>query len=393
MFDVIISGAGPSGSKCAEILAKNGFKTALIERDTNWRKPCGGGLSLRLFKYYPQLRKLNLPDKHSLVMYSADYHKLKYKYERSEEYSVVVDRLKFDNLIREVAVDAGAELFDKNISFDFITKNQQKIGIRTKSPSGIKEYLGKILIIADGMSSKLASKSGLRNRWKTKDLGIAKCAIMEGENSLDFNTVYFFYKPYYGYGWIFPIDEKRFNIGCITFYEDNFSYNINQVYMEFINESKVKKYLSGSDYRTIWLGAYPEPSLGVLENSLYGNNIMIIGDAAGFSSPISGEGIHASVVSGNIAAETAIRALEKEDYSEKTLKLYKSHQNIKKIIRNFRLKRSMADFFYENKGQNLNTILKLAENDTKFRKMVTDTFLFNVIPPKEFFSIVKNNIS
>ncbi len=42
MFDVIISGAGPAGSKCAEILAKVGYKTALIEKDTSWRKPCGG---------------------------------------------------------------------------------------------------------------------------------------------------------------------------------------------------------------------------------------------------------------------------------------------------------------------------------------------------------------
>ena len=37
MYDVIISGAGPAGSKCAEIFAKTGFKVALIEKDVNWR--------------------------------------------------------------------------------------------------------------------------------------------------------------------------------------------------------------------------------------------------------------------------------------------------------------------------------------------------------------------
>ncbi|GAI59715.1 unnamed protein product, partial [marine sediment metagenome] len=61
MFDVVISGAGPAGSKCAQVLAERGFDVALIEKDINWRKPCGGAVSSRIFKYYPQLRKLNYP--------------------------------------------------------------------------------------------------------------------------------------------------------------------------------------------------------------------------------------------------------------------------------------------------------------------------------------------
>ena len=62
MFDVVISGAGP-GCKSAEILAEAGFKVALLEKDTNWRKPYGGAVSSRIFKYYPELRK-------------HDYHKI-----------------------------------------------------------------------------------------------------------------------------------------------------------------------------------------------------------------------------------------------------------------------------------------------------------------------------
>ncbi|MFX0041732.1 MAG: NAD(P)/FAD-dependent oxidoreductase [Candidatus Hodarchaeota archaeon] len=390
MYDVIISGAGPSGSKCAEILAKHGFKVALIEKNTNWRKPCGGGCSLRFYKYYPQLRKLNMIDKHSIAMYSADYSKFQYTYENYNDYSFVMDRLELDNFIRDIAIDAGAELFDNNISFDFIYKNQQKIGIKTKSPGGTKEYFGKIMIVADGMSSKLANKSGIRPNWKTKDLGIAKCAILEGNYSLDINTVNFYFRPYMGYGWIFPIDERRFNIGICTFYEDNFKYNVNYLFKEFINEPEIKKALPESNYKKVWSSAYPEPVIGVLEKSLYSNNLMIVGDAAGFVSPISGEGLYASIVSGNIAALTAVKALEIEDCSEKVLKQYKHHPNIKKIIRNYKLKRSLATFFYEKGGKNLNATFKLAEKNPEFREVVASTFLFNKIPPKDFFSKVQN---
>ena len=44
-YDVVVSGAGPAGSKCAEVIAKAGYKVALIEKDIKFRKPCGGGRS------------------------------------------------------------------------------------------------------------------------------------------------------------------------------------------------------------------------------------------------------------------------------------------------------------------------------------------------------------
>ncbi len=184
MYDVIISGAGPSGSRCAEILAMAGYKIALIEKDTSWRKPCGGAVHHRALNLYPQLKKLNIPKIRGIVMHSADYHKMEYTLP-GDIYGTVMDRLELDNLMRNIAIDSGAKLFDNNFSFDFITKNHKKIGIKTRSPSGIKEYYGNIIIVADGMSSKLALKSGLRSKWKSEELGMGKCAIMEGENNLD----------------------------------------------------------------------------------------------------------------------------------------------------------------------------------------------------------------
>jgi geranylgeranyl reductase family protein len=392
MYDVIISGAGPAGSRCAEILAKNGYKVALIEKDVNWRKPCGGGVSARIMgKYYPQIRKLNPVIKTGALMFSADYHKLEYNWEGYGEDSIVMDRLELDNLLRDVAVDAGTELYDKNVSFDFVIKNQKKIGIKTKTPPGIKEYLGKIIIIADGMSSKLAVKSGLRERWKIEDIALAKCSIIEGKTEFDVKKLYLYFRAYKGYGWVFPIDNKRINVGCGTFEEDNLNYNLNQIYDKFVNDPNIRCYFSGSNYKEIWSAAYPLSAKGIVESCLYGENIMIIGDAAGFVSPISGEGIHPSIVSGQVAAETAIKALEEENISKQILKSFKQHPNIKKIVRNFKLKRSMVEFFYENDGKNLGTMFKLAENDVNFRNQVINMFFFNAAPSKEFFAKIRDS--
>ncbi|MFX1388771.1 MAG: geranylgeranyl reductase family protein [Promethearchaeota archaeon] len=388
MYDVLISGAGPSGSKCAEILVKAGFKVALLEKDINWRKPCGGAIHYRAFNLVPQLKKLNIPKIKGIVMHSADYHTLEYRIP-SQRYGTVMDRLEFDNLMRNIAIDEGAELFNKNLSYDFISKNKVKVGIKTKTSSGTKEYLGKIIILADGMSSKLAPKTAIRTKWKPEQLAFAKCAILEGRNQLDEEFIYTYFKPYKGYGWIFPLGKNRFNIGIFTFGNDNFNYNLSEIYNEFLKNPHIKRYITNLNYKTIWMSNFPFPVNGILEKSLYDDKLILIGDNGGFVSPISGEGIHTAIISGKVAAEVAINALQKEDYSKNTLKEFKTNSEIKKMIKNFKFKNSMVKFFYDNKGANLNNLLILTENDPEFKSHVVDMFLSKSLPTPELLSKLK----
>ena len=390
MYDVIISGAGPAGSKCAEVIAKAGYNVALIERDISFRKPCGGGiLRASIYKYYPQLRNLDFVKKNYIAMFSADGHKLEHTFEETDVSPIVVDRLEFDNLTRNIAMDAGAELFDKNTSYDFLYKDQRKIGIKTLTPSGTKEYLSNLIIVADGMSSKLAIKSGLRSKWTPMDIGIGKAEILKGQNNINEKGAYFFFKEY-GYGWIFPIDKQKFNVGSITYYENNLKYNVSKLFKEFLQELRDKYFLLEKDYKVIWSGSYPEPATGVLEKSLYDDNLILIGDAAGFTAPISGEGIHAAIVSGQVAGETSINAIKREDFTAKSLKEFKQHPKIKNIIRTFKFQRKFVNFFYENEGENLNRAFKIAEENDNFKQNVINTFIFGQAPPKDFISIIKN---
>ena len=118
---------------------------------------------------------------------------------------------------------------------------------------------------------------------------------------------------------------------------------------------------------------------------------MLIGDAGGFVSPISGEGIQTAVISGKIAAETAIRALQNEDYSKTSLKSYRTNKEIKKIIRNFKQKSSMINFLYENKGNNLNKMFELSKIDSEFRDQVVNMFAFGEMPSKDFITKVHSS--
>ena len=120
-----------------------------------------------------------------------------------------------------------------------------------------------------------------------------------------------------------------------------------------------------------------------------GDNIMLIGDAAGFVNPISGEGISPSVASGNAAAETAINALESEEISTKTLRDYKFHPTIRKIARSYKLTLSLTNFCFENQGRNFSKMCKIAEIDEDFRENIVNMFLFSRAPPKDFILKLK----
>ena len=390
MFDVIISGAGPAGCKCAETLANAGFKVALIEKNKDWRKPCGGAVSSRIFKYFPQLRKYDFHKINGASMYSSNGNKIDYSWKDIRETSINVDRLEFDKIIRNIAIDSGAELYNKNIAFDFIYKDGKRIGIKTKVSGDTKEYLAPITIVADGMSSKLAIRLDPKNKWRIKETYQAKCAIMEGDTTMDKTKISMFFQSYKGYVWIFPLKDNQFNVGCGTCNEDNLKYNLNEIFPNFLKNPITKKILTADSYKTIWMGSYSMPGQGIREGILYDDNLMVIGDAAGFISPISGEGIHPSVVSGEIAAQTVINALQEGNLSKVNLKTYKSHPNIKKIIRNFKLKRSMVDFFFEENGKQLNNMFQLAFKDIKYKEQVIDMFLFNKPLSREFLLRLKS---
>ena len=240
------------------------------------------------------------------------------------------------------------------------------------------------------MSSKLALRSGLRHKWKINELGMGKCAIMEGAHQIDEEFIYTFFMPYNGYGWIFPMADNRFNIGVTTFNEANIQYNINNLYHDFLTHPNTKKYVSGTDYKIIWEGTFPYPVGGILEKSLYSDNIMLVGDNAGFVSPISGEGIPSSIKSGKISAEIAINALQEENFSNSFLKNYKSHPEIKYMIRSFKIKLSMLKFFYENNGKNFNRMLELAENNHEFKVNTVNLFVSKTLPPKDFLTKIKD---
>jgi flavin-dependent dehydrogenase len=148
---------------------------------------------------------------------------------------------------------------------------------------------------------------------------------MECEERLQ-STNDFFYGSEFsprGYAWNFPRDRETVvgTGGLVNKVRESERRAFD--YLDFlVNEVEpIRTELGSAGAEIIKKEAALMPLAGIVSPS-YGNRILLAGDAACHCSPISGEGIHYSMMGGVKAAETAVKCLKKNDFSNRSLSHY-----------------------------------------------------------------------
>src|SRR6476620_5932339 len=152
-FDVLIVGAGPAGSFAAELLARGGARVALFDgRPEGEPKACGGGVTAKALKAWPQLLNAVGRTINELDLYSPSSKRL---HLALDEPFAIYSRVEFDCYLRDRARDAGADIISEKISARKTTRTDS--GWRLKSDTGA-EWTGTFLVGADGANSGIAKK-------------------------------------------------------------------------------------------------------------------------------------------------------------------------------------------------------------------------------------------
>ena len=165
LYDVAIVGAGPAGSTTARILAKKGFKTAIIDRRSEIGVPihCGELLPTppELLDIFPRSKRLkhlgNVPK--DLVTNKTSRTQLISPQGHSVEFNFgtnIIDRTKYDQYLANHAIDAGAEMYLQSTALNRSQNNQ----IRIKSKSGPNQVDATIVVGADGSNSLISKTLG-----------------------------------------------------------------------------------------------------------------------------------------------------------------------------------------------------------------------------------------
>ena len=327
-YDVTIVGAGPAGSTTAKFLSEKGFKTLLIDKEKFPRnKPCGGGLPLRVLQRYPYTVNDKIIEAYSSsgTVFSPS---LKYKVEISKNMPLIATilRKKFDFELVKFAMDAGA-VFQEEKHVTGVQIFDNKAQVKVNQGTGIDS---EIIVGADGVNSIIAQNTGLRKRGTEKGV----CILQEfevDEKIMDdyFNKsrhcyVHSRFKTTSGYGWVFPKKEHlNIGFGVIRAFKRTRENTLNllECYHEYIALLKEQDLIPQKLTETpIVGGALPTHPL----EKTYGDRILLVGDAAGFINPLSGEGIYYAMASGEIAAGIIAEALEKKRTTKEFLSKYET---------------------------------------------------------------------
>ena len=285
-FDVLVVGAGPSGSSAAKAAAEAGAKVALVDRATFPRyKTCGGGLigqSLSSIPHEPPVRE----DIHRATFTLRGEHQIDHESELPVIKTVMRDE--FDSWLMKQAVSAGAQ-FEPGCDIRQIDETPDYVDVRGEG----RWYRTKWLIGADGTSSRVARYLGVDLR--TIDLGLeVEVSTPRSLRETWAQKIHLDWGPIPGsYGWVFPKDDVL-TVGVIAskgMGEETRAYLRAFLERNGLERAEVIRdsgHLTRCRSRT---------------SPLARNRVAVVGDAAGLLEPWTREGISFAVRSGRAAGE------------------------------------------------------------------------------------------
>ncbi|MGF7185657.1 electron transfer flavoprotein-quinone oxidoreductase [Desulfitispora alkaliphila] len=371
-FDAIVVGAGPAGSSAAMIMAQKGMSVALLERgDYPGSKNVFGGaiyseptaeIVPAFWKEAPLERAIVndqvwLLERESAVKVS--FTGLRFAKEPYNKFSVL--RSKFDNWLAKKAQEDGAQLFNNTLVKDLV---MEKKLIGKGKVNGVKLDTGEVMladvvILAEGVNAFLTKKAGLRSDipadtltlYVKEIIGLPSEKIEErfqlekGEGS----TIGMIGYPGAGAmgkaGIWTNKDTISFNWGVYLNQIVEKGFNTLEMFQRTKEHPLIKRLLAGGE--TLEYMAHLIPKGGYkFVPKLYTDGLMVAGDAAVMISGRRGSDL--AMLSGKMAAEVAVQAKAKSDFSEKTLSSYATKLNNSFFMKDIKGSPDKTKYYKEN---------------------------------------------
>ncbi len=321
--DVAIVGAGPAGATAAHRLARAGVNVALLDQATFPRdKICGDGVSSQGLRALTRTglgawsAQFQAPETLHLVAPSGQVVDASPPADDPFCYGRTIPRKALDAKLVEVAVEAGARLFEgvrvRNVAFD---------DVRPVIFADKMQLSADLVILADGSHAPITRRLGL---LAARPKFVAVRQYLAGDSGLSGRLdVHFLGSMLPGYLWVFPMTEGRVNVGVGT--------SMQRVRSGEVDLKAVLADFLARQRRTGGRLAKAEP-LGPVQGHpirtafgqtrTHAERLLVVGEAAGLVSPLSGEGIAPAMESGELAAQHAQTALETGDLSSTALAAY-----------------------------------------------------------------------
>jgi len=357
-FDCIVIGGGVAGLAAAMTLARNNMKFLLIERgEFAGSKNVSGGVlwGSDLAKLVPNYweeedagwerfinhRRLTFMDEQST--FSLDF---KSSHFNKPPYSgVVVLRAKFDNWLSgkvQEAIDASDYAMDSfiatNIKVDeVLMENDKAVGIKT----GEDEFHADSVIIAEGVNNLLTRQVGLQDKYVPADhmlTGIKEIIRFDQdvlEQKFQLNGLSGMSNEFVGWatdgvegGGFLYTNKDTISLGLVLGIKDmrDKQKSPHDILNHFKSHPTIADIVKDGEIVEYSAHVVSSGDKRAMPKELYKDGILLAGESANLlmNAGKAIQGMDYAMRSGILAAETIVKAKEKEDFTSATLKEYRT---------------------------------------------------------------------
>jgi geranylgeranyl reductase family protein len=316
--DVIVVGGGPAGSATAVILQQHGHDVLLLDEARFPRdKVCGEGVSPEAWRLLAAIgvdgavRSLSPHPLRGMAVTAPDGTCFRGDYRGASQPGFAVRRDRFDQVLLDRARDAGVEVREGMRATGLLQRGGAVQGVLTVNGTGSEQLRARLVIGADGRRSVVARRLGLlrehrrlrkfavRGYWDGME-GLEERGEMHGGGG--------------GYCGVAPLSATRANV---TFVLDRREMAAAGGGLEGFYRRTLRRWprIAERLERAILLSSPKAIGPLALEASrVSAPGALLVGDAAGFYDPFTGEGVTLALRSAVLAAEVAHRCLREAPF-------------------------------------------------------------------------------
>jgi geranylgeranyl reductase family protein len=394
-FDVIVMGGGPAGSTVASILAREGRKVVVFEKEQFPRHHIGESLMtdtyrtfermgfLAKLKQSPFIRKYSVQFANSAGKESRPF----YFFEANHHESAVtwqVTRAAFDQMLIEHAQEQGATVYQQTAAKRVLLEGKRATGVEVQMQDGsLQQFHAPVVVDATGQSAMLSNQFG----WRVRDRKLKKAVLysyfkgahrepdLNGGATLVLRTE----AGSGGWFWHIPLENDITSVGIVAdpdYLVKGRGQDLARIFHEEVEKCEPCRRRVGNATRVDKI--YSIIDYSYRSRQCAGDGFILIGDAYGFLDPIYSSGVLLALKMAELAADAIHDAFSQHDFSAGRLGQFQARldtgiESMRKLVHAFYSDGfSFSKFLQKHPEQRVN-IINLLMGDV-FREHVDDIY-------------------